>query len=82
MHAILCSNVNCNDTSHCDDLCEMYNCIVYALIDASRPLFTHLNRALNTKPGWNSYVSGPHAEAKVAHKAWVIAARPGLCSRA
>ena len=51
-------------------------CIVYALIEASRPLLTHLNRAINTKPGWNRYVAGPHAEAKVAHKAWVNAGRP------
>ena len=76
MHAILCTNVNCKNSSHCVDLCEFYNCIVYALVEASKPLLTHYNKAKNIKPGWNKFVAAPHAEAKAAHKAWVMAGRP------
>ena len=75
MNAIVC-HVNCNDTNHCNDLCIMYNSIVTALSEASRPLLSQPRRPNNIKPGWNRYVAGHLDEAKAAHRAWVIAGRP------
>lgn len=51
MGAILCSNINCDDVTHCNDLCEMYNGIVSAIHETSRPLHKHPRKAKNTKPG-------------------------------
>lgn len=74
--AIMCSDVNCNDISHSKDVCAMYDCIVGAVYEASRPYFTHSNKAHNIKPGWNKYVAAHCTEAKEAFKAWVLAGRP------
>lgn len=76
MDAILCSNINCDDDTHCNDLCEMYNSIVSAIYEASRPLHTHPRKVKNTKPGWTKYVAAHQEAAKTAHRAWVIAGRP------
>lgn len=38
--AILCSDVNCKDNTHNKDLCTLYDCIVGAMYEASRPLYT------------------------------------------
>ena len=75
VNAIVC-HVNCKDTNHCNDLCIMYNSIVTALSEASRPLLSQPRRPNNIKPGWNRYVAGHLDEAKAAHRAWVIAGRP------
>ncbi len=74
--ALTCSDVNCNDVSHHEDLCVMYDCIVAAVLEASRPYYTYSHKASNMKPGWNRYVAAHHAEAKEAYKAWVLAGRP------
>lgn len=76
MDAILWSNINCNDATHCNDQCEMYNSIVNAIQEASRPLHTHPRKVKNIKPGWNKYVADHQEAAKMAHRAWVIAGRP------
>ena len=76
MNAICCTNVNCDDSSHGASLCDMYNNIVRALLEASRCLFTHSRKAKNIKPGWNKFVASHHAECNAAHRAWVIAGRP------
>ena len=73
---ILCSNVNCKDSSHCNDLCTMYNSIAEAVYEASRPFFTQSKKRQSIKPGWNKYVSAYHAEAKNAYKVWVLEGRP------
>lgn len=39
-HAIQCTDVNCNDISHCNDLCTMYECIVDAVHKSSHPYLT------------------------------------------
>ena len=75
MEAIVC-NSNCNDTNHCNVLCDMYNSIIRALRGASRPLLPHPRRSNNIKPGWNMYVAGHLDEAKAAHRAWAMAGRP------
>lgn len=51
--AILCPDVNCYDSSHCKDLCTMYNCIAGAVYEASRPCITYSNKRQSIKPGWN-----------------------------
>ena len=76
MNAMCCTNVNCDDSFHGARLCDMYNNIVRAPLEASRCLFTHPRKAKNIKPGWNTFVASPHAEADAAHRAWVIAGRP------
>ena len=76
MDAILCPNINCDDVTHCNDLCEMYNSIVSAIHEASRHLHTHPRKVTNTKPGWNKYVADHQEAAKAAHRTWVIAGRP------
>lgn len=73
--AIICADVNCNESSHCKDLCAMYDCIVGAVYEASRPYFTH-SKTHNIKPGWNKYVAAHHTEAKEAFRAWVLDGRP------
>ena len=70
------SNVNCVDSSHGEGLCDMYNDLVRALLEASKSLFTHSRKTKNIKPGWNKFVASHHAQANEAHKAWVIAGRP------
>ena len=75
MEAIVCK-ANCNNTNHCNDLCIMYNSIISALTEASRPLLPHPRRSNNIKPGWNMYVAGHLDEAKAAHRAWAMAGRP------
>ena len=74
--AILCSDVNCNNISHCKDLCTMYNYIAGAVYEASRPFFTYSHKRQSIKPGWKKYVGAYHAEAKNAYKAWVLTGRP------
>ena len=74
--AIRCSNVNCKNTTHCKDLCDMYDSIVRALHEAGRPIQTRSRKAHTVKPGWKEFVSEHHEEAKLAHKAWIIAGRP------
>ena len=73
--AILCSDVNCNDSSHCKDLC-----IIVLQELCTRPvdhaLLTLIKDKSNIKPGWNKYVGTYHAEAKNAYEAWVLAGRP------
>jgi len=72
----MCSNVNCTDTTHCEDLCAMYDCIVGALYEASRPYYTCSDKSYNIKQGWNKFVAAHMAEAKEAFKAWVLVGRP------
>ena len=77
MDAIFCSDINCDDVTHCNDLCEMYNSIVSAIHEASsRHLHTHPSKAKNIKPGWNKDVADHQGAAKEAHRTWVIAGRP------
>jgi len=70
MTAIWCTDMNCGDTSHRNGLCDMYNDILKALIEASGSLFTQTRKTRNIKPGWNHFVANHHTEA------WVLAGRP------
>ena len=74
--AILCADVNCKVNSHSKDLCLFYDSIVGALYEASRPMYQQAKSKKKVKPGWNKHVAAKHAEAKRAHKAWVLAGRP------
>jgi hypothetical protein len=76
MTAIWCTDMNCGDTSHRNGLCDMYNDILKALIEASGSLFTQTRKTRNIKPGWNNFVANHHTEANMAYKAWVLAGRP------
>ena len=76
LEAIRCSNANCKDAAHCSDLCTMYDSIVSALHKASEPIQTRSRKAHIVKPGWKEFVSEHQAEAKLAHKAWILAGRP------
>ena len=76
LDAVMCSDLNCNNTAHCKDLCAMYDSIVNTLYVASRPLLTYSDKAHTIMPGWNHYVADYHEEAKGAHKTWVQAGRP------
>ena len=73
--AVMCDDVNCKNESHRQDLCAMYDCIVGAVYEASRPYLTK-PKAHNIKPGWNKYVAALHTEAKEAYRAWVLEGRP------
>ena len=68
MNAMYCTNVNCDDSLHGARLCDMYNNIVRALLEASRCLFTHPRKAKNIKPGWNTFVASHHEEANAANR--------------
>ena len=75
--AILCCNVNCNLSVHNMELCTMYNSIVGALLEASKPCCSqHKDNGHKNKPGWNIHVAGHHTVAKEAHKAWILAGKP------
>ena len=74
--AISCSNVNCKTNTHSKDLCTLYDCIVGALYEASRSLYKSAAVKNKVMPGWNKHVAAHSAEAKQAHKAWVLAGRP------
>uniref|UniRef100_A0A0S7EYH5 LIN1 n=1 Tax=Poeciliopsis prolifica TaxID=188132 RepID=A0A0S7EYH5_9TELE len=73
--AITCSDVNCSDISHCTDLHTMYDGIVDALYQSTRPYLSY-RRTNSIRPGWNKHVSGCRAEAKQAYKMWVQAGKP------
>ena len=68
MNAMCCTNFNCDDSLHGTSLCDMYNDIVRALLEASRCLFTHPRKAKNIKPGWNTFVASHHEEANAANR--------------
>ena len=76
IEAIRCSDNNCEHAAHRRDLCDMYDSIVRALHEASKPIQTRSRKAHIAKPGWTEYVSGHQTEAKLAHKAWILAGRP------
>ena len=74
--AIMCGNVNCNDISHKNELCAMYDEIVKCLHDGSEPLKRKKEKQYKVRPGWNDYVHEFHTEAKEAFKSWVLAGKP------
>lgn len=74
-HAIMCTNVDCNDASHRKDLCALYDGVIDTIYKSSQSFLTCM-RSKNIKPGWNRHVAAHHAEAKQAYKAWVQAGRP------
>ncbi len=76
--AFMCKDVNCMSEQHNKDLCAMYDDVVAALNNGSKP-FCKLNkhgRKYNIRPGWHEHVAPYHAEAREAHKLWAMAGRP------
>ena len=55
--------MNCNDSSHCKDLCTVYHSMAGAVYKDSRPC-SHKRQRI--KPGWNKYVGAYHDEAENA----------------
>lgn len=51
----MCNGVNCKDVKHRRDLCSMYNDIVSALYEGSKPYYKHKNKTHNIRSGWNKY---------------------------
>lgn len=75
--ALTCINPNCTNTQHCNELNEMYENIIKALIDSSLSLQIRENRMhQNIKPGWNEFVAQQHATAREAFKLWQEAGKP------
>lgn len=74
--AVQCADVNGSLSSHCEDLCTLYECVVGYLYDVSTPYCISSERRYNIKPGWNKHVSLCHAVARSALRAWIQAGRP------
>ena len=76
--AVMCRDIHCKDKNHENALYSMYNSIVNALHEGSKPLYRN-NRSNNrckVKPGWSEFVAGYQAEAREAYRVWDIAGRP------
>lgn len=74
--AIRCSDPTCNVWKHREEISSLYDYVVRALYESSRPYFKRKNKMGKMRPGWNKYVAGYHEEAKLAFKSWVLAGRP------
>ncbi len=72
---IICKNSNCTDIKHKIDVSVMYNHIVTALFEASKPLCKPRKKG-KARPGWNTYVAEFYAEACEATKSWAMAGKP------
>ena len=72
----MCSDVGCKDMSYGNSLCDMYDCIVEALYEASKSWCRYTGKR-NNKPGWKKIVAAHHTAAIEAFfLAWVQAGRP------
>lgn len=56
----LCDNINCDNLSHNDDLCNMYDEIVMVLDNASKSFCNKRSKRYSIRPGWNEHVSILH----------------------
>ena len=65
--AIMCLNMNCADTQHAADICDLYDNITKVLNASARSFGSH-KKVVNIKPGWKEYVSEHHAAAREAFK--------------
>lgn len=55
----LCDNINCDNSNHNGDLCNMYDEIVMVLNNASKSFCNKRSK----RPGWNEHVSELHQQA-------------------
>ena len=62
LDAIMCSDVGCKDMSYGNSLCDMYDCIVEALYEASKSWCRYTGKR-NNKPGWKKIVAAHHTAA-------------------
>ena len=65
--AIMCLNMNCADTQHAADFCDLYDNVTKVLNACARSFCSH-KKVVNIKPGWKEYVSEHHAAAREAFK--------------
>ena len=76
-HLLHCSDVNCNDSNHCNDINLLYNNIVSNLCRAAETTIPHSNEKKHFNvPGWNDFVKAAHDEARWAFKLWVSVSKP------
>ena len=75
-NAVICRDMNCKDEEHRRALCSVYNDIVAALHEGSRPFLKHKNKKYMVRPGWKDFVAEYQTEAREAFKLWDTAGRP------
>ena len=79
--ALRCTDVNCKNVNHRDDICKFYDDIIAAMSSASDTVFDRCHNANrhtgdNSIPGWNIHVDQLHDAARQSFKAWVDADKP------
>ena len=73
--AILCNNINCDNSIHKYELCIMYNLIVNGLNQSSN-VFSKKRCNHKLRPGWNEHIDEIHQQARETFKVWVNACKP------
>uniref|UniRef100_A0A3P9KQQ7 Reverse transcriptase domain-containing protein n=1 Tax=Oryzias latipes TaxID=8090 RepID=A0A3P9KQQ7_ORYLA len=74
--ALACCDPNCKNTTHCNELCKLYENIVKAVKDSSLCLQSRSLKSWTVKPGWNDFVAEHHAAARDAFRLWHEAGKP------
>ena len=79
--ALRCTDVNCKNVDHQDDICKFYDDIIAAMSSGSDTVFDRCHNANRhagdySIPGWNTHVDQLHDAARQSFKAWVDAGKP------
>ena len=74
--AILCDNINCNNSKHSEELCIMYETIIKGLNKSSTVFSQKRGNLYKPRPGWNEHVVGLHQQARETFRTWVNAGKP------
>ena len=80
--ALRCTDVNCKNVNHHDDICKFYDDIIAAMSSGSDTVFDRCHNANRhtsdySIPGWNTHdVDQLHDAARQSFKAWVDADKP------
>ena len=73
--AILCNNINCDNSIHKYELWIMYNLIVNGLNQSSN-VFSKKRCNHKLRPGWNEHIDEVHQQARETFKVWINAGKP------